>query len=104
MTSQNTTVSKSELYNLLKRPIVTEKSTMLSEDSQYVFEVALAANKVELAKAFELAFPGRKVKKVRLVKIPPTTRRVGRHIGRVHAGRKAIFTVEGDPIELFAGG
>ncbi len=91
------------LLGLLKRPIVTEKTTLLSEKSQYVFEVEKNANKVELAKAFELAFTGRTVKKVRLAKIPHTTKRMGRHIGNVPAGRKAIFTIEGDPIELFAG-
>ncbi len=95
---------RSELYNLLKRPIVTEKSTQLNELNQYVFEVVKDANKVELAKAFELAFPNRKVTKVRLAKIGPKSRRVGRKTGLIPARKKAIFSVEGDPIEILPGG
>lgn len=94
-------MSNSALLQLLKRPIITEKTTVLSEEGKYVFEVDKSANKVELAKAFELAFSGRTVKKVRLAKIPHTTKRMGRYVGQVAAKRKAIFTVEGDPIELF---
>jgi len=91
------------LLRLLKRPIVTEKTAQLSEEGKYVFEVDKTANKIELAKAFELAFTGRTVKKVRLAKIPHTTRRMGKYIGKVAEGRKAIFSVDGDPIELFNG-
>jgi large subunit ribosomal protein L23 len=94
---------QSNLYNLLLRPILTEKSTHLGELGQYVFEVNKDANKIELAKAFELAFPGRKVKAVRLVKIPHRSKRVGRRQGIIPERRKAIFSVVGDPIELFTG-
>lgn len=95
--------SPEQLYRLLKRPIITEKTNQLSQYSQYVFEVDRRANKIELSKAFELAFPGRQVSRVRLITIPATTRRVGRHSGRTAPRRKAIFTITGDPIELFAG-
>ena len=94
---------KSALYNLLKRPIVTEKTTVLATMNQYVFEVAKDTNKIELAKAFELAFPGRKVSAVRMVKIPARTRRFGKKTGVIAERRKAIFTIVGEPIELFAG-
>tara|TARA_B100000287_G_scaffold383730_1_gene389702 strand:- start:7 stop:303 length:297 start_codon:yes stop_codon:yes gene_type:complete len=96
--------TKSQLYNLLKRPIITEKSTQMGELNQYVFEVSNDTNKVELAKAFELAFPGRKVTNVRITKIPTTTRRVGRNVGRILPRKKAIFSIEGEPIELIPGG
>lgn len=94
---------KSSLYNLLKRPIVTEKSTVLAQLGQYVFEVTQDANKIELAKAFELAFPGRKVKAVRMAKIPARTKRYGRRQGIIPERRKAIFSIIGEPIELIAG-
>ena len=97
------TAQRSELYNLLKRPIVTEKTTSLAELGQYVFEVERDANKIELTQAFELAFPGRKVRAVRLITIPARTKRYGKKIGQTQEKRKAVFSIEGEPIELFTG-
>ena len=94
---------QSNLYNLLKRPIVTEKTTNLAELNQYVFEVAKDANKIELTQAFELAFPGRKVKAVRMITVPARSKRYGRRVGQVAEKRKAVFSIEGEPIELFTG-
>ena len=95
--------NQSELYNLLKRPIVSEKTMSMTEDGHYTFEVDRQANKVELAKAFELAYPGRKVQKVRLISVPSRTKRRGRQVGRTAEKRKAIFKIEGEPLELFTG-
>jgi len=95
------TLQRADLYTLLKRPIVTEKTTHLAEMQQYVFEVDRTANKVELTKAFELAFPGRKVTAVRLIKVPSVTRKMGRKVGLTAEKRKAIFTIQGEPLELF---
>jgi len=97
------TIQKSRLYELLLRPIVTEKSIGLSQLGQYVFEVALSANKVELTKAFELAFPGRKVKAIRLIKMPARSKRVGRHTGHTGEKRKAVFSIIGEPLEFITG-
>lgn len=97
------TAEKSRLYNLLKRPIVTEKTTQLGSLNQYVFEVEKNANKVQLAQAFELAFPGRKVTAVRLIKVPAHSKRYGRSIGQTQEKKKAVFSIQGEPIELFTG-
>lgn len=97
------TAQQSELYNLLKRPIVTEKTTSLAEAGQYVFEVVKDANKIQLAQAFEMAFPGRKVKAVRMIRIPAHSKRYGKTIGKTQEKRKAVFSIEGEPIELFTG-
>lgn len=97
------TAQQSELYNLLKRPVVTEKTTSLAELGQYVFEVAKGANKIELTQAFELAFPGRKVKAVRMIRVPAHSKRYGKTIGQTQEKRKAVFSIEGEPIELFTG-
>ena len=59
-----------KLYDVIKRPIITEKSMMATAQGQYTFEVNMNATKVEIAQAVELAFPGRKVKKVRTVYMP----------------------------------
>lgn len=92
---------QSNLFHLLKRPILTEKATSLAAFGQYVFEVNRDANKIELTKAFELAFPGRKVKKVRLINLPGKTRRRGKAVGKTQERCKAIFSIEGDAPDVF---
>ncbi len=91
--------NKEKLYDVIKRPIITEKSMMATALGQYTFEVNMNATKVEIAQAVELAFPGRKVKKVRTVYMPSHEKRMGLKFGRTDSSKKAIVTVEGDPIE-----
>ena len=88
-----------KLYDVIKRPIITEKSMMATAQGQYTFEVNMNATKVEIAQAVELAFPGRKVKKVRTVYMPTHEKRMGLKFGRTDSSKKAIVTIEGDPIE-----
>jgi len=94
---------KERLYDIIKRPIITEKSMLAASMQQYTFEVAKDASKIEIAKAVELAFPNRKVKKVRTVYMPSHEKRSGYSIGRTKSSKKAIVTIEGDPIEELAG-
>jgi large subunit ribosomal protein L23 len=91
------------LYEVIKKPLITEKSMTLVSQGQYTFEVKEDATKVEIAQAVELAFPGRKVKKVRTVYMPSHAKRMGLKAGRTQSSRKAIVTIEGDPIEELAG-
>ena len=95
--------SKERLYEIIKKPIITEKSMMATTMGQYTFEVLEDATKVEIAQAVELAFPGRKVKKVRTVYMPSHSKRMGYKFGRTDSSRKAIVTIEGDPIEELIG-
>ena len=88
-----------KLYAVIKRPNITEKSMMTTAQGQYTFEVNMNATKVEIAQAVELAFPGRKVKKVRTVYMPSHEKRMGLKFGRTDSSKKAIVTIEGDPIE-----
>lgn len=90
-------------HDILKRPLITEKTTALTAENKYTFEVIESANKIELKKAFEKLFPGRKVVNLQTTKIYPHQKRVGRRTGHTPAGKKAVFTIEGDPIELFTG-
>lgn len=91
--------NKERLYDIIKSPIITEKSRDAVAHSQYTFEVAKDATKIEIAAAVELAFPGRKVKKVRTVYMPShVVRRM-----RTQSGKKAIVTIEGEAIEQLAG-
>ena len=95
--------NKERLYDIIKKPIITEKSMIATTLGQYTFEVKEDATKVEIAQAIELAFPGRKVKKVRTVYMPSHSKRMGYKFGRTDSSRKAIVTIEGDPIEELVG-
>ena len=96
--SKNRT-NKEKLYDIIKKPIVTEKSMMATTLGQYTFEVDKNATKVEIAQAVEQAFPGKKVKKVGTVYMPSHEKRKGLKFGRTDSSKKAIVTIEGDPIE-----
>lgn len=88
------------LYDIIKKSLITEKSVAASENAQYTFEVRKDAKKIEIAKAVELAFPGRKVKKVRTVYMPSHSKRMGYKFGKTDSRKKAIVTIEGEPIEF----
>lgn len=90
-------------YQVLRRPIITEKSTMLGERGQYIFEVARNANKIDVKRAVEEVFKVH-VRGVNIVQVHGRVRRVGRNVGRTPGWKKAIVSlVQGDRIELFEG-
>ncbi|MCI1273192.1 MAG: 50S ribosomal protein L23 [Clostridiaceae bacterium] len=101
MSTSNT--NKEKLFDLVKRPVITEKSVGATSSSKYTFEVSQDATKTEIAQAIELAFPGRKVKKVNTVYMPSHSKRMGMKFGRTDSSKKAIVTIEGDPIEELIG-
>ena len=101
MTITNT--NKERLYDIIRKPIITEKSMMAVQNNTYTFEVKKDASKVEIAQAIELAYPNRKVKKVRTVYMPSHQKRMGMKFGRTQSGKKAIVTIVGDPIEELTG-
>lgn len=96
-------MSTENLYDIIKKPLITEKSMAATAQGQYTFEVKKDASKIEIAKAVEMAFPGRKVKKVRTVYMPSHSKRMGIKAGRTQSGKKAIVTIEGEPIEELIG-
>ena len=88
-------------YDVIVRPIITEKSSKLLEQNKYVFEVAREATKTEVKNAVEKIF-GVKVKKVNIINLPPRPRGFGRYRGYRKAMKKAIVTLEeGHRIEIF---
>ena len=92
------------LHEVIVRPVVTEKSTeQLDRNAAYTFVVTRDSNKVEIAKAVEALF-NVKVRSVRTMLYRGKERRVGRHVGRRAAWKKAVVTLrEGDTIEIFEG-
>ncbi len=93
------------IYNVLVRPVVTEKATMLNEASnKYVFEVSQKANKAQIKEAVEIIFDLEgKVKKVNTMIVPAKRGQRGRRsYMRSKQWKKAIVTlVDGATIELF---
>ncbi len=90
-----------ELADLVLRPIVTEKATLLLEQNKYVFEVILKATKPEIKAAIESLFDV-KVTGINTIRPPRKKRRVGRFIGYKAQYKRAIVTLAaGDSITLF---
>ena len=89
--------------DVIKRPIITEKTAALSIGQKYVFEVAYGANKTLVKQAIEHLFPEVKVDKVNVMNVKAKTKRMGRYEGKTNRVRKAIVTLTPDskPIELF---
>lgn len=86
-------------YDIIKRPIITEKSASLFEMKKYTFEVAKDANKIEIAKAVEEIF-GVKVAKVNTISVRGRYRRQGMHAGYTAKSKKAIVTLTADSKEI----
>ena len=95
--------NKEKLFDLIKKPLITEKSVGATTLNKYTFEVSKDATKIEIAQAIELAFPGRKVTKINTVYMPSHAKRMGYKFGRTDSSKKAIVTIEGDPIEELIG-
>ena len=91
------------LYEIIKRPLITEKSHIVTANNQYTFEVLKDATKIEIKKAVEMNFPGRKVKKVRTIYMPSHEKRYGKKLGRTQSSKKAIVTIEGEPLNELIG-
>ena len=91
------------MHDLLLKPVITEKTTMMMSDGKYTFKVPLRANKVEIRKAVEAVF-GVKVKSVATLRTMGKFKRMGQYIGKRPDYKKAIVTLqEGETIEFFEG-
>jgi large subunit ribosomal protein L23 len=91
------------LYEVLRRPLITEKSTALQAQNKYAFEIADKANKPMVRQAVEKAFKV-KVTGVNVITMRSKTRRVGRRVVQTSPWKKAIVTLRpGDKIEFFEG-
>jgi len=92
------------IYQVLRRPVVTEKTTELRETAgNYVFEVASDSNKIEIRQAVEKLFNVR-VKDVRTLIVRGKFRRTRKGVGRKPNWKKAVVTLhDGEAIELFEG-
>ena len=95
--------TKAELYDVIRRPVVTEKSTRASEANALVFEVAKDANKPLIKQAVEALF-NVKVKAVNTVLTKGKIKRFRGRLGRRNDVKKAYVTLEeGHMIDVTTG-
>jgi len=91
------------IYEVIKRPVVTEKSTVAQQDNKYTFAVDRKATKHDVRDAIEHVFKVT-VENVSTIKMPSKYKRVGKNIGKTSPWKKAIVTLkEGDRIEFMEG-
>ncbi|WP_347489932.1 50S ribosomal protein L23 [Desulfoscipio sp. XC116] len=89
--------------DIIKKPVVTEKSMSLVEENKYTFIVDMGANKIEIRQAVEELF-NVKVDKVRTMRVKGKLKRVRHRWGKTPDRKKAIVTLkEGQKIQLFEG-
>ena len=91
-------------YDIIIRPIISEKSMDQSADKKYTFQVALSANKIEIKKAVEEIF-GLKVEKVTPFRVLGKVKRMGATSGKRADWKKAVvkLTADSKTIEFFDG-
>lgn len=88
-------------YDVIVRPLITEKTTKLIELRQYTFEVKQGSNKVEVKKAVEELFDV-KVVAVNMINTQRKSRKVGKYEGLRPAVQKAVVTLaEGNKLDVF---
>ena len=91
------------VYDVLRRPVITERSTALNDQGRYTFEVAREANKAQIKEAVQLAFKV-KVVAVNVIHMPSKTKRIGKTPAQTQPWKKAVVTVRrGERIEMFEG-
>ena len=91
-------------HDIIRKPVITEKSMAAMAEKKYTFIVHMSANKVQIKKAVEEVF-GVKVEKVQTIRTMGNTKRMGVHVGTRADQKKAIITLAQDSkgIEFFEG-
>ncbi|MDN7247515.1 50S ribosomal protein L23 [Planococcus shenhongbingii] len=91
-----------EARDILKRPVITERSSEVMADKKYTFEVDTRANKTQVKHAVQDIF-GVQVEKVNIMNYKGKFKRMGKHAGYTNKRRKAIvkLTADSKDIELF---
>ena len=92
-------------YDVILKPVISEKSMDGMADKKYTFLVHPDSNKTMIKEAVEKLFPGTKVKKVNTLNVPGKTKRRGMSVGKTAKTKKAIIwlTEDSKEIEIFSG-
>lgn len=86
-------MNKRKILNIIKKPIITDKTTKYLEENKYCFAVAKNTNKTDIRKAIEYIFKV-KVKKINTLNMPPKKRSIGRFTGHIATYKKAIIQLQ----------
>jgi len=91
-------------YDIILKPVISEKSMADVQDRKYTFKVAVDANKTQVKMAIEEIF-GVDVEKVNIMNVNGKVKKMGKNIGRTAASKKAIVTLteKSKQIEFFQG-
>ena len=94
-----------QYYDVILKPVVTEKTMALMADKKYTFLVHTEANKTQIKEAVEKMFEGTKVKSVNTMNMDGKKKRRGMTVGTTAKTKKAIvaLTEESKDIEIFEG-
>ncbi len=94
-----------QYYDVILKPVVTEKSMSGMGDKKYTFLVHTEANKVQIKEAVEKMFEGAKVKSVNTMNMDGKNKRRGMTVGKTAKTKKAIvqLTADSKEIEIFSG-
>ncbi|WP_055668490.1 50S ribosomal protein L23 [Desnuesiella massiliensis] len=91
-------------HDIIRKPVITEKSMAVMAEKKYTFIVHVTANKSQIKRAVEEVF-GVKVEDVKTIRTMGKTKRVGVHVGKRPDYKKAIvkLTADSKSIEFFEG-
>ena len=94
-----------QYYDVILKPVITEKSMNAMGEKKYTFYVHTEANKTMIKEAVEKMFPGTKVKSVNTMNADGKNKRRGMVYGKTAKTKKAIvqLTAESAEIEIFQG-
>ena len=92
-------------YDVILKPVITEKSMNGMSEKKYTFLVHTEANKTQIKEAVEKMFEGTKVKRVNTINMDGKTKRRGMTVGKTAKIKKAIvqLTEDSKEIEIFSG-
>ena len=92
-----------QVFEVIRRPLVTEKNTALQSQNKYAFEVRTDSNKEQVKEAIEKAFKVNVIA-VNIMTVRGREKRVGRRKVMVSPWKKAVVTLKtGDKIQIFEG-
>jgi large subunit ribosomal protein L23 len=96
-------LSRNQIMNVLRKPIISEKTTLISEHNQVTFEVAIDSNKAEIKQAVESLF-NVSVTAVNTIRVKGKVKRFRGMLGKRKDVKKAIVTLaDGDMIDVASG-
>ena len=85
--------------DIIKRPVITEATMLITDDKKYTFEVDVRANKTQVKQAVQEIF-GVKVKNVNIMNVRGKLKRMGKYAGYTKKRRKAIVTLTADSKDI----